>query len=76
MSEPKLGDVVRLKSGGPVMTCDEVVVHVQPGTFWAGGVTRLRCRWFTGSEDFYEDFLPATLEVVDKADVPAPQPEA
>jgi len=72
MSEPKLGDVVRLKSGGPVMTCDEVVV----------GVTRFRCRWFTGngkiarSEDFYEDFLPATLEVVDKADVPAPQPEA
>jgi uncharacterized protein YodC (DUF2158 family) len=46
----KVGDKVKLKSGGPVMTVESIS---------NGNVT---CVWFAGSDAKYQAFPPATLE--------------
>jgi uncharacterized protein YodC (DUF2158 family) len=56
-----IGDVVRLKSGGPNMTID------------ATGGSRLTCMWFDSSMTlFSQDFDQGAIEKV----VPAEKPEA
>ena len=44
--EPKAGDLVALKSGGPTMTVQEVTVG-----FAISGFTKdVRCQWFCGDK--------------------------
>ena len=50
MDQWKVGDVVRLKSGGPVMTVHRVTSE---GT--------CECTWFVNDEPKYETFVPETL---------------
>ena len=62
MCEPKVGDTVMLRSGGPWMICGSVVT----------GTNRLRCHWlrcFAGGtpECCSEEFSSAALEVVQEA---------
>lgn len=48
----RVGDVVRLKSGGPEMTVQEVdQVH-----------DMVDCRWFDGTKSLRDEFPSATLE--------------
>lgn len=53
MSEIKIGDVVRLKSGGPAMT----VTHTGNAQ-----ETRCRCSWFAGNEAMSGHFPAEALE--------------
>lgn len=52
----KVGDVVQLKSGGPVMTI---------GSF--SDENEVRCVWWSSTKDFYEcrEFVPQSLKKVD-----------
>jgi uncharacterized protein YodC (DUF2158 family) len=50
----KIGDVVRLKSGGPQMTVDQL------GT--REGQEIVRCVWFEGTSKKTGTFPPVTLE--------------
>ena len=50
----KIGDVVQLKSGGPIMT----VSHLHD----AGA---LECMWFDGNQRRTATFKPDTLDTVD-----------
>ena len=52
----KIGDVVRLKSGGPSMTVDELTVHATNGEPMVSVV------WFEGSEQRHGSFLEAVLD--------------
>lgn len=54
MAEPKFttGDLVRLKSGGPVMTVDG---------YAPGSSGKLSCVWFEGSEHKRAAFRPEAL---------------
>lgn len=45
----KIGDLVRLKSGGPVMTVSYV------------GTTNIKCTWFKGEDCHKENFPIDTL---------------
>ncbi len=58
MSEITAGSVVRLKSGGPKMTVEEV----KP---WSGKVLAY-CNWFEGSESKSNSFPLTSLEIVSK----------
>ena len=49
----KPGDIVRLKSGGPSMTVDEVEKK--------GNVTSIFCFWFDGAQLEDGEFAPASL---------------
>jgi uncharacterized protein YodC (DUF2158 family) len=54
----KAGDVVRLKSGGPKMTVDQVAeraMTLEP-TVW--------CSWFDGAKKISDTFAPDALEAV------------
>lgn len=53
---PAVGDVVRLKSGGPDMTA----VHVEPATD-VGDLPVVRCVWFWGGTLYRETFRPRSL---------------
>lgn len=55
-----VGDVVRLKSGGPKMTVDDV--------FQEGN---MRCQWFAGSKLEYGVFPAASLEPAGDDALPA-----
>ena len=44
--EIKVGGVVRLKSGGPLMTVEEIIP--------VDGVTKAWCAWFVGDEKHQE----------------------
>ncbi len=50
----KVGDLVQLKSGGPVMTVAEEN---------SLGDGQLRCQWFSGKKLEFGWFLPATLKL-------------
>ena len=62
----QIGDVVRLKSGGPEMTI--MSSHAKVNGDWV-------CRWFDfrGSESF-DHFHPSTIDLVHHATPPAPEP--
>ena len=64
----KVGDVVRLKSGGPKMTVKEVTTASVSGT----EIVNVRCIWFhdnkVGVEVFQQDVLK---EATDDATVPS-----
>jgi uncharacterized protein YodC (DUF2158 family) len=53
---PKLGDVVRLKSGSPAMTVVELIPEQK-------GVTYVTCRWFTMDETETIDVPAEALEI-------------
>jgi uncharacterized protein YodC (DUF2158 family) len=59
MSEFKKGDVVRLKSGGPKMTIDNVDNY---GTSNKPSI-RAACIWFDGGEKKEGNFSPETIEI-------------
>ena len=54
----KVGDVVRLKSGGPDMTIENIGKYVHKD----GAM----CVWFDGKKRFHEVFDLATLELARK----------
>jgi uncharacterized protein YodC (DUF2158 family) len=56
MEELKIGDVVRLKSGGPLMTVMTV------GELRISGVIEARCIWFAGTKQFDNWFRLEVLE--------------
>lgn len=57
MSKFKTGRIVKLKSGGPKMTCSDRQDHSDPG--------KVHCQWFAGSK-MEDGWFPAeSLEVVD-----------
>ena len=51
----KVGDVVKLKSGGPKMTVIEIGTGPSAGTIW--------CKWFVGYEPRQNSFDAATIEI-------------
>jgi uncharacterized protein YodC (DUF2158 family) len=57
MSDFNIGDVVKLKSGGPSMT-----VHDSGDYSPAGSNPGLLCVWFDGAKKFEEVFHPRVLE--------------
>lgn len=57
MDEPKVGDVVKLKSGGPEMTIKLI-----------DRLTGARCQWFVDDNLEYGDFSIASLQKVVKKD--------
>lgn len=60
MADLKVGDVVRLKSGGPKMTIDQIDV------FMSGSKRQqARCVWFDGAKQTTHVF---ELEVLEKED--------
>lgn len=52
-SQFKKGEIVRLKSGGPDMTVDNLVTLT--------GHPRVRCTWFAGAKHQSAMFDPSTL---------------
>ena len=61
MEEFKVGDLVRLKSGGPDMTVemDAASNYERKG--------QIRCVWFEGNKKMQNDFVPGTLKKADSA---------
>lgn len=57
MSNFKVGDVVKLKSGSPLMTVDEVIINIQ--TKRPNGL--IRCVWFEGTTRKWFDFRDELL---------------
>jgi len=59
MANFQIGDTVRLKSGGPLMTIQSI------GDFSLSGGPNLGllCIWFDGSQRFEKVFHPNTVEV-------------
>jgi uncharacterized protein YodC (DUF2158 family) len=53
----RVGDVVQLRSGGPLMTVVEITA--------AGGRDTVQCRWFVGSEEKSSSFSAETLKPAD-----------
>lgn len=49
------GDVVQVKSGGPLMT-------IEYSFQTDGGRTKVMCTWFDGNKRISESFYPVTLE--------------
>lgn len=69
MTEPKKGDVVRLKSGGPIMTFECHPIEVGSG-FMIARHTRTDqawCSWFDGTTLKEHIFSISALEKVEKA---------
>src|SRR5262249_18880955 len=63
----KVGDTVKLKSGGPDMTVTRI------GT--SGGETMVWCAWFEGTKDAYALFQPETLRATSEPDAAPSKPE-
>lgn len=59
MSDPKFkpGDLVRLKSGGPVMTIEKLNLDFYKE--WEGSYS---CSWFAGAKDNHRSFAEQALE--------------
>ena len=65
MATPKFdaGDLVQLKSGGPVMTVEKLVIdHRQ---VWSG---YYGCSWFAGAKDNHRNFAEAALKAAEVDD--------
>lgn len=56
----KIGDVVKLKSGSPKMTVDDIGNY----DYGSSGVDKAKCVWFDGSKRCEEIFALETLEIV------------
>jgi len=54
--ELKIGDLVKLKSGGPAMTVNNIEENGQ-----------IYCRWFVGGETRADYFSPDALQLVEKS---------
>ena len=52
----KVGDVVQLKSGGPIMTVSSMFIYT--------GVTFCLCSWFVGNQSYGTIFSPESLGYV------------
>ncbi len=61
MVDLKVGDVVRLKSGGPKMTIQEIETY----DFGPGAA----CRWFDEKQSKMEVFLLDTIEIPKKIQI-------
>lgn len=63
----KVGDVVMLKSGGPIMTISQLKMTVP---FKRGDVAtytgKVQCAWFKNDEQNFEVFSQDTLEIAEK----------
>lgn len=57
--ELKSGDVVQLKSGGPLMTVVEI------GKYGYSDENQAKCTWFDKTKKFEDLFVPETLEIVE-----------
>lgn len=57
-TEFKVGDVVRLKSGGPPMTVTEVGKASEEPTIW--------CQWFEGADTKNGTFPPEAIKHTSK----------
>ena len=53
-----VGDVVRLRSGGPTMTVSSVLAPLEPGG------ARVMCVWFDNTRPYCDQFYICTLEQV------------
>jgi uncharacterized protein YodC (DUF2158 family) len=60
----KVGDTVRLKSGGPLMTIESIAPY-------PGGGLRAFCVWFEKNEQKRGNFPPEALEADDGSPVVA-----
>jgi uncharacterized protein YodC (DUF2158 family) len=61
--EFKKGDVVKLKSGGPLMTIDDIGDY---SPFGVNGTDQAKCIWFEKTKMIEGIFALETLEVVNK----------
>lgn len=59
MADLKSGDVVQLKSGGPLMTIDEI------GKFGYDDRDKAKCIWFDGKKKYEELFTLESLELIE-----------
>lgn len=59
MSQFNVGDTVRLKSGGPIMTVARLTQVADKEI--AGGIS-VRCQWFVNQDVRESSFHPDTLE--------------
>lgn len=57
MNKPKAGDIVRLKSGGPKMTVDDIIAP-------SNMPESARCVWFDGNERKSQVFSLDSLVLV------------
>jgi len=62
MSKFKTGDLVRLKSGGPIMT---VASYTAPAQYTS---EHYRCDWFAGKKLDSGNFKPDQLETANKVE--------
>lgn len=62
MNEIKKGELVQLKSGGPVMTVQNVGDYSETDGIDDGA----RCVWFAGNTPYEKVFDRATLEIYDE----------
>lgn len=64
-SKYKVGDLVKLKSGSPKMTVEQVS-EVVPGL--TGDQSNIECQWFSGTKLQSGWFNPQSLEPADAKD--------
>jgi uncharacterized protein YodC (DUF2158 family) len=60
MNEIKIGTIVRLKSGGPLMTVVKLGSQVQ------GHEHYVFCEWFMGDKVEHRTFDPGSLDIVEQ----------
>ncbi|MGA3054361.1 MAG: DUF2158 domain-containing protein [Candidatus Korobacteraceae bacterium] len=56
MTQFRIGDLVRLKSGGPTMTVIHVGVPINESRI------KITCQWFVGTNLTTEEFPPEALD--------------
>lgn len=56
----KVGDIVKLKSGSPYMTIEEI------GVYTSSSSKKAKCTWFDGNKKVTELFILEALEKVDE----------
>lgn len=70
MAEFKIGDIVKLKSGSPAMTCSDIrnqFIDRIEGTEWIKEEKQLvLCKWFSGEKLESDWFDINTIDLVDE----------